>query len=112
MKRLTVAADEIIYRQGEAAEHAYLLLEGEVLMERGGIEVRVKPRSLLGFSGLFGRPYGSTTRAVVACSVVEFTRKELRALVRSNPEEALQLIEAMMDLLGQVSEALERRNMT
>ena len=43
-------------------------------------------------------------------SLLAFSRKELRALIRTDPYEAIKIVEAIIAVLGRVSEELERRN--
>ena len=87
MHRLSVAAGETIYRMGEESDAAFLILSGEVATVRRETTVTSGKGALIGFSGLFDRPYGATATAVSACTLVVFSRKELRALIRSNPDE-------------------------
>jgi CRP-like cAMP-binding protein len=108
MHRMSVGPGEIIYRMGQASEAAYMILSGEVATVRGETTVKSGKGALIGFSGLFNRPYGATATALTASTVLVFTRKELRALIRSNPEDSVQIIEAMVDLLGRVASELER----
>lgn len=98
-----------IYDKGDASETAYLILSGEVALDRIGVTIVVRTGALIGFSGLFNRPYGSTATTRSETTLLAFSRRELRALIRSNPDEALRIVEAMVDLLGQVAEALENK---
>jgi CRP-like cAMP-binding protein len=108
MHRISAAAGDVIYRMGEASDTAYLILSGEVATVRGETTVTSGKGTLIGFSGLFNRPYGSTATATTASTMVAFSRKELRALIHSSPEESVQIVEAMIDLLGRVAAELER----
>ncbi len=110
MRQMTVRAGDILYRQGEPSETAYLILTGEAETVRGGVPVISAKGALLGFSALFQRPYGSTCRIVSDATLLVFTRRELRALIRSNPEQALSIVEAMIDMLGHVADAFEARS--
>ncbi|MFO1153657.1 MAG: cyclic nucleotide-binding domain-containing protein [Rhodospirillales bacterium] len=108
MHRLSVAPGEVIYRMGEASERAFVVLSGEVATVRGETTVTSGKGALIGFSGLFNRPYGATATALTASTVLVFSRKELRALIRSSPDESTQIIEAIIDVLGRVASELER----
>lgn len=109
MHRLTLSPGTTIYAKGEAAQTAYLILEGTVTMERGGLRVTAEKSALIGFSGLFDRPYGSTAVAHSDCTLLAFSRRELRNLIHSNPGEAMAIIDGMLNLLGRVADALEQR---
>ena len=110
MHRVTVHAGDVIYRQGEASASAYMILSGEIGMERGDITIPSGPGELIGFSVLFDRPYGSTATALGDATLLAFSRKELRTLIRTDPYEAIKIVEAIIAVLGRVSEELERRN--
>jgi CRP-like cAMP-binding protein len=110
MHRISARAGETIYRLGEASDLAYLLLSGEVATVRGDTAVTSGKGTLIGFSGLFDRPYGSTATAASDCTLLAFSRRELKALLRSSPEEAEQIVNAMIDLLGRVAAELERKS--
>jgi CRP-like cAMP-binding protein len=109
MHRITIFQGGTIYREGEAAEAAYLILSGEVETARGSVRVKSGKGSLIGFAGLFDRPYGSTAVALSDCMLVCFSRRELRALIRSNPDEAVRILDGMIQLLGRVANELERQ---
>lgn len=108
MRRLTFAAGEVIYRSGDPPEIAYLVLDGEVETSRGPIVVSSGKGTIIGFSGLFQRPYGSTATARSDTSVLAFSRRELKALIYSNPDEAAKILDAMIELFGRVAAELER----
>lgn len=109
MHRMSVAAGATIYRLGDASDKAYLILAGEAVTERNDVTVPSGKGALIGFSGLFDRPYGATARALTDCTLLVFSRRELRALIRSNPEESEQIIEAMLDMIGRVAAELEHK---
>lgn len=108
MYRLNFKAGQLIYQAGHAAEAAYLILEGEVTTTRGPAIIASGKGTIIGFSGLFNRPYGSTATAVTDCAVLVFSRRELKALIYSNPDEAARIIEGMIELFGRVAQELER----
>jgi CRP-like cAMP-binding protein len=109
MHRIAVAAGETLYREREQSNQAYLVLSGEMSLEHAGTAIPAGPGDLIGFSGLFDRPYGATATAVGSCAVLAFSRKELRSRLYSNPDEAITVIDAMIQLLGRVADALERK---
>ena len=110
MQRVNLLAGETIYRQDEASDRAYMILSGEIGMARGGVVVPARAGELIGFSVLFQRPYGSTATALTDASLLAFSQKELRTLIRKDPYEAIKIVEAIIAVLGRVSEELERRS--
>lgn len=109
MHRVTLAEGDVLYREGESGTLVYLVLDGEIAMERRGVVVKAGKDTLVGASALVGRPYGSTALgAPRGTSVLAFTRKELKAMIRSDPDHAVKIIDALIALIGTVNEAVER----
>lgn len=108
MHRLTFSAGEEIYKTGDAADAAFLILDGQVTTARGPVVISSGKGAIIGFSGLFNRPYGSTATAVTDTAVLVFSRRELKALIYSNPDEAARIIDGMIELFGRVADELER----
>jgi len=104
MHRVTLNAGERLYQEGDPAGDAYLILSGEVVMHRTGTTVAASKGTVVGLQALVGRPYGSTARAVEQVHVLAFSRRELRALFRSDPDRALQIVDGIIELLGKVNE--------
>lgn len=103
-RKRTFAKDETIYRQGEAAEHIYLLLSGRaktVLVAPNGQEALLRihlPRNILGLTALASDPVRDADAiAVEAIETATFTRDELRALMRGQPRLADHLIELLVN---------------
>ncbi len=109
MHRINRRPGELIYEQGENSHSAFLVLEGTVAMTRAQVVTRASKGGVIGFSGLFDRPYGSTATAETACTLLVFSRRELKALIRSNPVEADSIVEGIIAVLGEVAAALEAR---
>jgi CRP-like cAMP-binding protein len=107
MHRVTLTNDETLYREGEATENAFLILAGEVSMRRNEQDLRTGKGAVIGLYALIGRPYASTARAVGRCDLLAFTRRELRGMIRSDPDRAMQIIDAIIDLVGKVHEVSE-----
>jgi CRP-like cAMP-binding protein len=108
MHRTAIQSGDILYRHGNRAEHAYLVLSGTMEMQRNNVTVRVSEGALVGFSALMDSAYGSTAIAVGDCSLLAFTRKEFRAMIRSNPDQATEIIDGIMNLLLSIVGAMER----
>lgn len=105
MHRVTIAAGETIYQQGQSWEYAFLVLSGEVAMERDGVRLGSGKDTVIGFSSLVGQPYGSTATATDTSSLLAFTRKELREVIRSDPDRALSIIDGIINLVHRMNAA-------
>ncbi len=107
MHRVTLQKGETLYREGDAADFAYLILDGDIEMQRLGLPVTAGEGSVIGFAGLIGSAYGSTALAPHGCHLLAFTRKELRGIIRSDPDRALQIIDGIIELVNKVNRVRE-----
>lgn len=103
MHRVSLAQGEVLYREGDPGEVAFYILDGRIATERHGKAVHAGAGTLIGLSALVDRPYSATARADKRSDVLAFTRRELRSIFRSDPDRALAIIEALIDLLGQIN---------
>ena len=103
MHRVSLAEGEILYREGDPGEVAFYILDGRIATERHGKLAHAGSGALIGLSALVDRPYAATARADEASDVLAFTRRELRSIFRSDPDRALAIIDALIDLLGQLN---------
>lgn len=103
MHRVSLAEGEVLYREGDPGEVAFYILTGRIATERHGKAAHADPGALIGLSALVDRPYGATARADEPSDVLAFTRRELRSIFRSDPDRALAIIDALIDLLGQLN---------
>ncbi|MBK8211435.1 MAG: cyclic nucleotide-binding domain-containing protein [Rhodospirillales bacterium] len=105
MHRVTVAVGDTVYTEGELGVDAFLVLAGELAMSRQGLDLTAEAGAVIGLSALVNKPYGATARAVKQSDLLAFTRRELRGMLRSDPDRALVIIDAIIDLLGQLNTA-------
>ncbi len=103
MHRISLAEGDVLYREGDPGEVAFYILEGHIATERHGKAAHAGAGALIGLSALVGRPYAATARADQPSDVLAFTRRELRSIFRSDPDRALAIIDALIDLLGQIN---------
>lgn len=109
LQRKALNGGEILYREGDAPGDAYIVLSGEIAMERRGVTVVAGEGAVVGLSGLVLRPYATTAVAAMDSVVLAFTRREMRALMVSDPDRALMIVEAIINLLGQVNAAADAK---
>jgi len=97
------AAGEFAVREGDRERDMYVILEGEALVERGGVEV-----DRLGGGDHFGelsliasRPRAASVRAVTPLSLLRLTPASLRRLTKERPELVVPLLEVLIATLGE-----------
>jgi CRP-like cAMP-binding protein len=105
MHRVTKHPGEVLYSQGDPADYAYLILSGQFATERNGITLTIDAGTVIGFSAFVKRPYGATATALETCELLAFTRRELRGMIRSDPDRALLIIDGIIDLVGKLNAA-------
>jgi CRP-like cAMP-binding protein len=107
--QVSIATGDHLYREGEPAEYAFLVLSGDVAMKRRNVTVTATKGTIIGFSALYDRPYRSSAWAHSDCLLLAFKRKELRAVIRSNPDLAMEIIDGLIQLFAGVVDAIERQ---
>jgi CRP-like cAMP-binding protein len=107
MHRISLAAGDVVYAEGETGTDAYLVLSGEVAMDRQGMALAAEAGSVIGLSALVNRPYGATATARQKSDLLAFTRRELRGMIRSDPDRAMMIIDAIIDLLARLNTAMD-----
>ncbi|KXZ48351.1 hypothetical protein GPECTOR_28g758 [Gonium pectorale] len=106
--RLSLAAftpGEVIFREGEAGQHMYVVRTGTVLVRSGRGELRrlVRPGEAFGQLGLLpdlaARRRFCTAVAGSACDVVTLAGRDLAAVCRDHPESGAVVQERLMQQL-------------
>jgi CRP-like cAMP-binding protein len=88
----TLAAGEVLYREGDSAETSVVLVRGELTVDVGGnvVDRHTVPGSILGEIGaLLDQARGATVTAAVATVVREIDRPE--EVFATQPELALEV---------------------
>lgn len=95
---------ELLYIQGEPAEHVYLLLDGlvqSVLVNSAGHESLLRihlPGSVLGITALATVPWrDASAKAVEPATLVKVPRAEMEKLITTKPDLAVRLIRLLVD---------------
>jgi CRP-like cAMP-binding protein len=116
LTRRSVAADEIIYREGDTSRRMFVVLEGEVLVgkrSRRGNEVTmmlVEPGGCFGEDAVLGLTQRLVTaRAAVATRLLEIPASILNELYRGNLKAYALLL---MNLARELSRKLQRLEQT
>jgi CRP-like cAMP-binding protein len=107
---LPVPAGEAIFRQGDAGDAMFVVLEGEVDIVAGG-----QPIETVGAGGVFGEmalidgaPRSASTVARTACRLVRIDETRFRFLVQQTPFFALQVMRIMAERLRRTTAAVQR----
>ncbi|MBK8177094.1 MAG: cyclic nucleotide-binding domain-containing protein [Rhodospirillales bacterium] len=107
MHRIFLHRGQTLYSAGEPSEYAYLVLEGEIARQHNGLTLAASKGAVLGFSALTGQPYAASAHANSDGELLAFTRKELRAVLRSDPDWALAILEGVISLVADLKQALD-----
>jgi CRP-like cAMP-binding protein len=107
------AAGDALFREGQAAEEAFLLQDGRVrLLKRVGLRDRsllvAKPGDLVGESALLdGLTYGSTALALTDGVILALDRETFRHLVGHHPTVAARVIDQLVRRLRDAEDQIE-----
>ncbi|MCB9707788.1 MAG: Crp/Fnr family transcriptional regulator [Myxococcales bacterium] len=107
------AAGTLMYPEGAAADFCYLLQEGRVRLSRKvrGVEHSIavlRPGDIFGEDALISTSERSSSAlALSEVSALAFDRETFCALLSSNPEVGLRLLEQLVDRLRDAEERLE-----
>lgn len=109
-KRLTIKAGKTICADGEAAEYCYKIVSGFVRTVKFTQDGRrqvcdfLMPEDIIGLE--CRSDYTFSAEAVTTCTVLQFPRRAIDALMRENPTVALEIKEAMGKSLAAIQQRL------
>jgi CRP-like cAMP-binding protein len=102
------AAGDVIFAEGDKGDVMYVVLTGEVAIERGG-----RVMETLGGGGVFGEmalidgsPRSATVRAKTECEVAPINEKTFLFLVHETPFFAIAVMRTLADRLRRMDEAV------
>ncbi len=112
MEHVTYGAGKTIFEQGEAASHAYLIITRSVEIHREGFSALVHGGQLFGEAALQNRPRMAAAKAKTDCTLLAVSKEELIETIKTEPDEALDIIEAMFtrlaDVIDQLNDSLNK----
>ena len=108
MKRINLEPNEVLFEKGDNADTAYLILDGTVDISGVGFQSNLGKLDIFGEAGLIGKNRMATVKAQTFCALLEFTVEELRNAIKTDPETAEYMMEAMVRRLAQSADALEK----
>ena len=106
MHRITFEAGDTIMNIGETSDAAFLIITGRVVAHLpNGIKKQLGPGEMFGEMGLIDRqPRSATVIAADYTVCATYTEGELLDLIRSNPDEAIFFIRALIARLRAANE--------
>jgi CRP/FNR family cyclic AMP-dependent transcriptional regulator len=108
MRRVNIAAGEVLFEKGDAATEAFLVMDGIIEISTNALTAELGKDELFGESGLVGNTRQATAAAKTDCRLFAVSVDELRTSITSDPETALLLIEA---LIGRLADTLNKLEM-
>lgn len=100
----TFARNQVVYRQGEPAEHVFLLLDGvvqSVLVNTAGHESLLRihlPGSILGLTSLGTVPWrDASAKAIEPATVSKIKRQDMERLMSGNAQLSLHIVRLLVD---------------
>ena len=110
LEPVNLAQNEVIFEQGRIAEHLYILLEGEVVVNFKPYDgpqltvAHIHSGGVFGWSAILGRQvYTSIALAAVDSVAIRMRGEELRSLCEEKPQTGLAILER---LAGAIAERL------
>ncbi len=98
---------EALFRRGESAEGAMLVVEGQVLIE--GSKLLFGPGTLFGQNALFARCERPTSALASSdVTVIVIPRQLMRRVLEASPESAAQLKDALTRQASDLARAVDR----
>lgn len=110
MERRSFKEGETIFRAGDLADCAYLVVEGSVNVDLpSGRRKHLEPGEIFGEMGLLdNRPRSATVTAAEDSVCAAYSEKELLQAIRGHPDEAVAFIRALIGRLREANEAGRR----
>ncbi|MBE9141536.1 cyclic nucleotide-binding domain-containing protein [Nodosilinea sp. LEGE 07088] len=109
MEKITYAADDVIYREGDPSQQVYLIKSGRINLIDTYPETGEVVSKSLGPGRVFGeielidrRPRSSIAQASEEAKIVVFSHDEIMDMVFDNPEKSLILARDVFDRLRQL----------
>ena len=105
---LSFSAGEYLFRQGDAADLMYILVEGEVDILVGNTIVdTVEPETVLGEMAMIdAEPRCASVRAKTACRVVPIDQKRFQFLIQQTPYFAIEVMRILAHRLRKMDRRL------
>lgn len=107
MRRVNLSAGDVLFKKGDTANEAYLIMDGTIEISSDVLAVELGKDELFGESGLVGNTRQAAAIAKTDCRLFAVSVDELRQSITSEPDTALLLIEALINRLADTLNQLE-----
>jgi CRP-like cAMP-binding protein len=113
-ERLTYDAGQVMFNAGDAADAAYIVIEGTVEISvptpSGPIIVNTLTRNeLIGEIAIFGEiPRTATAKAITRVETLKISKELFIKVIRENPDAAIELIRILAGRLANTTSQLTR----
>ena len=108
MPRRRFPAGTLIFDAEEHPTDAFLLMNGEVEIRRGGFITVCKRGDIFGEAALTNRSRMASATAKTDCVVWAFSRQEMEEAIRRDPAQAFDIIDGLLARLADVTNQLQK----
>jgi CRP-like cAMP-binding protein len=106
MRRHSFSAGDLIFAKGDKAGELFLVLSGEIEIRHAEFSAVVKNGDIFGEASLLRESRSMAASAKSDCILLGLTRDEIIESFRSNPDTAIQIIEAVFKKLESTTDQL------
>jgi CRP/FNR family cyclic AMP-dependent transcriptional regulator len=113
MTRRTLARGHAVFREGDAGDRLFVILDGKVKISRAAPDGRENLLAVLGTAEMFGElslfdpgPRTASATTVTASTLASLDHDDLRPLLIERPGVAVQLLKALAQRLRRTNEAM------
>ena len=113
MDQVRIAKGSVLFSEGDAGDHLYVILEGKLKLGTSSGDGRENLLSILGPGEMFGElslfdpgPRTSTATAVTDCRLLSLGHKQAIPWITAHPEVSLQLLARLAQRLRRTNEAV------
>ncbi len=107
MRRVNLKAGDVLFHKGDPADDAYLIMDGVIEISGEKLKATLNKSEIFGESGLVGNPRMADATAHTDCQLMAFSVDQLRNAIRTQPDTAETLVEAMIRRLASTVDELE-----
>lgn len=117
-ERLTYDPGQVLIQVGDAADAAYIIIDGSVEISvptpRGTVVVNTSGKNeIVGEIGIFGdMPRTATVTAITKVEVLRISKDLFMNVVRQNPDAAIELIKILATRLANTTQQLIKNSAT
>jgi CRP/FNR family cyclic AMP-dependent transcriptional regulator len=113
LTRRTLARGHVVFREGDAGDRLFVILDGKVKISRAAADGRENLLAVLGTAEMFGElslfdpgPRTASATTVTASTLASLDHDDLRPLLIERPGVAVQLLKALAQRLRRTNEAM------